>query len=75
MNSPIQVLFPCGKTNVSFDFHIKDDKTLEGQETFNVSIDPLSLPFGVALSNISTAEIIILDDDSKFRLFYNNILS
>ena len=69
-NSSIQVLVPGGKTCASFDVNIVDDVIVESKETFNVSIDPLSLPYGIVLGNITTAEVVILDDDGKFRLLY-----
>ena len=42
-----------------------DDMILEGSESFNVSIDPLSLPYGVVLGDIANATVKILDDESK----------
>ena len=38
---------------------------LEDSEKFIVSIDPLSLAYGVVLGDVPTAEVVILDDDGK----------
>ena len=43
-----------------------DDLVIENSERFSVSIDPFTLPFGVVLGEISSAEVEILDDDSKW---------
>ena len=36
---------------------------LEGSEKFSISIDPLSLPYGVVLGDITSATVEILDDE------------
>ena len=38
---------------------------LEGTEKFRISIDPLSLPYGVVLGDITSVEVEIIDDESK----------
>ena len=43
-----------------------DNVRLESGETFRVSIDPLSLPYGVVLGRFTSSEVLILDNDSKF---------
>ena len=63
MASSIQVLIPGGITRATFDVRMIDNVILEGRESFRVSIDPLSLPYGVALGVIATAEVFILDND------------
>ena len=63
--SYVQVLFPGGLTTAKFDVHLVHDVTLEYNETFHISIDPLSLPHGVILGAVSNATVTILDDDSK----------
>ena len=42
-----------------------DDELVEGGERFSVSIDPLSLPYGIVLGSNDYAEVEIVDDDSK----------
>ena len=59
--SPVQVLFTGGHTRAHFDVLLVDNVKLEGSEKFIVSIDPLSLPYGVSLGNHPTAEIVIMD--------------
>ena len=61
----IPVVFSAGVASISFDVPIIDDNILEQSETFNVSIDPISLPYGVTLGSTESAVVTILDDDSK----------
>ena len=66
--SAIRVLFPGGTTAAKFDVHIIDDKsiiTVENTEKLRVSIDPLSLPYGVVIGANPSAEVNILDMDGK----------
>ena len=53
-----------------------DNVMLEDSEKFIVSIDPLSLPYGVVLGDVPTAEVVILDDDGKCigSYIYNNYI-
>lgn len=69
----IPVVFSAGMTSVSFDIQIIDDKILENAETFTVSIDPVSVPYGVTLVTPDSATVSILDNDSKN--YYNKINS
>ena len=61
----MRVLFPGGITTTALTVNMVNDVALEGDEKFRVSIDPLSLPFGVTLGNHTSAEVVILDDDGK----------
>ena len=65
--SPVQVLFPGGITRTTFDVRMVGNmvEKLEDSEKFVVSIDPLSLPYGVVLGDNPTAEVIIMDNDGK----------
>ena len=67
--SPVQVLFPGGLTCVNFDVCMVDNVKLEASEKFIVSIDPLSVPYGVCLGEYPTAEVVILDNDGKFSTY------
>ena len=60
--SSMEILIPGGHDNVIFDIYIVDDAVIEGNEVLSISINPNSLPYGVTLGNITSAEIIILDD-------------
>ena len=60
-----QALFPGGSTKATFDVGMVDDAILEGSERFNISIDPLSLPYGVVLGDTTIATVEILDNESK----------
>ena len=59
------VLFPGGATSATFDVYMVDDVILENSERFSISIDPYTLPYGVALGDITYAEVEILDDDGN----------
>lgn len=63
--SYIPVLISAGMTRASFDVKIINDRILEGTETFTMSIDPVSLPYGVTLGSPGSTIVSILDDDSK----------
>ena len=66
--SPIRVLFPGGTTTAKFDVHMIDEMnliTVENTEKLRVSIDPLSLPYGVVIGANPSAEVNILDIDGK----------
>ena len=64
--SPVRVLFPGGLTRVDFDVLMIDNVKLEGNKNFFVSIDPLSLPYGVVLGDHPTAEVVIMDDEGTY---------
>ena len=63
--SPIRVLLPGGHTRAHFGVLVVDNVKLEGSEKFIVSIDPLSLPYGVVLGDHPTAEVVIMDNGGK----------
>ena len=63
--SSMEILIPGGHDNVIFDIYMVDDAVVEDNEVLSIFINPNSLPYGVTLGNITSAEIIILDNDSK----------
>ena len=63
--SYIPVIISAGMTRASFDIPIINDRILEETETFTMSIDPVSLPYGVTLGSSASASVTIMDDDSK----------
>ena len=60
-----RVLFPDGTTRATFRIPIIDDEDYEDSETFQVTVNPLSLPYGIAIGSISRALVTIMDNDSK----------
>ena len=48
-------------TSVSFDIPINDDCILEDNETFNLTINPSSLPNGVTVGSYHQATVTIVD--------------
>ena len=67
-SGPYNVTFPAGVTRVPFDVTINDDRVLEADETFNLVIDPTSLPRNVTRGNIDRTTVIIRDNDGKKTL-------
>ena len=67
------VVFSAGVTSVSFDVLIIDDSILEKPETFTISIDPISLPYGVTLVSPAAATVSIQDDDGEFAINMRNV--
>ena len=50
---------------VPFDIPIVDDKVLEGNENFDITIVPASFPDDVTRGNPGTATVTIVDDEGK----------
>ena len=68
-SEPYNVILPSGNTTVSFEIKIFNDNILEGNETFNITINAISLPACVNRGNPYEATVTIVDDDG------NSILS
>ena len=66
-DTPVQVLFPGGTTRATFKVQMTDNVVLEDEESFIVSINPDSLPYGVALGQNRSAEFVIEDDDGMYN--------
>lgn len=57
--SSLKTLSP-GQTSISFDIGITDDSEIEGNETFNVTLED---PDNAGLGNVNIAVITIIDND------------
>ena len=67
--SPMQVNFTSNQIKVAVDVRIFDDKILEGYEKFSVSIHNFTMPCGIVIPGENkTAEVIVLDNESKHTL-------
>ena len=64
-SGPFVVTIPAGQTSASFDIAITDDNLMENNKSFNVIIDPSSLPSIVTVGMPGQATVTIVDDDSK----------
>ena len=64
-SGPYNVQFDAGVTRVSFNVSINDDNLLEGSETFNLIIDPSSLPDSIAVDNPGQTTVTILANDGN----------
>ena len=60
------VLIPEGKDYAEFYIPIINDNDYEAKEEFHVTIDPLSLPYGVILGSTADTVVTIMDDDCKW---------
>ena len=58
--------FPINATSATFNIPLIDDTEYEGNESFNVEIDPsFELPPGVIVGVTNEATVTIVDDDGK----------
>ena len=68
-SGPYVVKFPAGNTSATFDVSVNDDKLLETNERFSLSIGLSSLPSKVFGSRIamfpSQSTVVIIDDDKQ----------
>ena len=59
-------MIPDGSTYAEFEIPIINDNDYEANEEFCVTIDPLSLPYGVILGSTADTVVTIMDDDCKW---------
>ena len=65
-SGPYAVQFNAGDSRVSFNVSVNDDKILEGNETFNLTINAFSLPSSITVDNPGQTTVTIVDNDGKF---------
>jgi len=68
---PYNVTFPAGDTTVSFNVTIIDDRILESDETFQLSINTEKLPDNVTINDPINITVNIVDDDCKLLILYD----
>ena len=56
-------MFSPGVTRVPFNISVTDDSTLEKNENFRLTIDPILLPDNVTVGVPNQAKVRIVDDD------------
>ena len=59
------VKFDVGVTRVSFNVSVHDDNIFEGNETFNLNINPSSLPSSITIGDHGQTIVTIVNDDGK----------
>ena len=64
-SGPYTVTFNAGDTRAAFNILINNDNVLEGNETFNLTINQFSLPSEVDVSSSGQAVATIVDDDGN----------
>ena len=68
-SEPIFIKFDTETTRVSFNVPVLEDKVLEGNETFNLIIDPSSLTNNkITVGDPDQATVTIVDNDGKQRI-------
>ena len=65
-SGPYTVQFDVGVTRSLFHVSINDDDILESDETFNLNINPSSLPNRVTIDEHNQTAVTILDNDGKY---------
>ena len=65
ITGPYNVKVPAGMKDIDFNITINNDKILEINEAFTLTIDPSSLPNDVSIDDQDTATVTIVDDDGK----------
>ena len=65
-SGPYNVQFDVGVTRSLFHVSINDDDILESDETFNLNINPSSLPNRVTIGEHNQTAVTILDNDGKY---------
>ena len=64
-SGPYNVTFFSGTNSSSFDIAILNDRIIEGNEQFYLTINSATLTDGIVLGNLGAIVITIVDDDSK----------
>ena len=65
-SGPYAVQFNAGDSQALFNVSINDDKILECNETFNLTINASSLPSSITVDNPGQTTVTIVDNDGKF---------
>ena len=68
-SGPYYITVVAGMTHLSFNVSILDDKILEEDENFVLTIDPSSLPCRVTTGNHNQATVTIPEDECKGLIF------
>ena len=72
-SGPYYITLAAGITRISFNVSILDDKILEEDEKFILTIDPSSLPCSVTTGDHNQATVIILEDECKGIILQLNL--
>jgi len=64
-SGPYMITIPAGVISVPFDVPITDDNLFESSESFNLSINVVSLPRNITIGEVEESKVIIMDNDSK----------
>ena len=64
-SGPYNVVIPAAVTNATFYVQIMDDKIIEGNETFILTIKESTLPNNIVLGSFGGTIVNIVDNDRK----------
>ena len=65
-SGPFNLIIPARSTSFPFNIEIIDDNILEDFEAFNLTVNSLSLPASVSVTNPDQTTVVIIDNDGKF---------
>ena len=65
-SGPYYIVFTAGMTESVFNISVNDNDILEETKTFNIIINPSSLPNNVTTTELNEAVVTILDNDGEF---------
>ena len=65
ITGPYNVKVPARMKDIDFNITLNNDKILEINEAFTLTIDPSSLPNNVSIDDQDTTTVTIVDDDGK----------
>lgn len=69
-DGPYSVTIPAGETTMPFNIEIFDDTRMEDDETFQIYVnDTFSLPPYVLIGSVDNVTVIIVDNESKLRMY------
>ena len=72
-SGPYTVQFNIGVIRALFDVSVNSDNILEGNETFNLTVNASSLPNSVTVGDPGQTTVTIVDNDGKCKMI--NVLS
>ena len=64
-SGPYIITIPAGVISIPFDVPINDDNLVESSESFNLSINVVSLPRNITIEQVEESKVMIVDNDSK----------
>ena len=70
-SGPYNVIFPADTNTTQFDITINDDKVLDIDKNFILTINTSSLSRSIMVADPNQATVVIEDDDGKYYIKIN----